>query len=298
MHAETLRQYQLAVAKGHNSREVEAIMLGPHHFHISAGIVSAVEAIGHHEFEKMEDKPSFPASANLPASEMLMTIAAARGPSVVLLRQRAEDIVVISVNGGVPYCMGSFYPGTRDMRDGSDGQCHAGSLAFVAFCLSLLNEPRRVTVSPAGGLDWTRQHRKLVQRLTGRAALAYSVVSWQVGAGVNARGNKGGDTDLKVALHWCRGHWRRADAHHPRSEWIRPHAGAKPGWFTWVRDCWKGHPDHGIKLQRHEPRMVGEKRERGGEVVSAPSAEKLAAMSAQQRHALVEAGFAPTATVQ
>lgn len=69
------------------------------------------------------------------------------------------------------------------------------------------------------------------------------------------------------------------------------------GWYCWAADCWKGHPNFGIKLQRHEPYFEGEPRSRyiGGESVL--DATRFAAMGAAQRAALAEAGFAPSSAL-
>lgn len=295
MHSSTLKQYRLAKSRGMLSTDVAALLTSPHQFHVSAGVVEAARTIGRHEFAG-DDEPRFPENSRLPAGQMVLSLQMDDGPVVVALRQRAADVVAIVFAEGVPQCIGSYFPGRREARSAPDGRGHEGSLAHIAFCVSLLNEPRRVTANPVTGVRWSKEQRAKIRKITGRAALAYSVVSWEVGSGVRAKGGRKEDASLRVALHWCRGHWRRAESHHPKSVWVQPFVSEVAGWYTWVAGCWKGHPDFGIKLQKHEARMQGERR-------SSPPAdfsgnEKLQVMGAQQRRATAEAGFAPTSKLQ
>ncbi|WP_333830991.1 hypothetical protein [Pararhodobacter sp.] len=308
MHPETLKQYELALTTGRSQDDLAIrVLAGPHHFHVSRALIKVARALAEYEGTASFDRGEefvFPTSSRLPAESMVLTHEDEGGQTHVSLLIDVGDQIALFVMGlGNLLAVGSWVPGRSGVSlsrkiSGSGSVQTIRSIMVQAFIISLMNEPRRVTICPAGGLDWTRQHRRQVKRLTGRAAMAYSLVSWQIGAGVKAKRNPGGNSDLKVALHWCRAHWRRAEAHHPRSEWVKPHLAARAGWHTWVQDCWKGHPDHGIKLQRHEPRMVGEQRQGVVAPMGVPSALKLNAMTAQQRHTLVEAGFAPTAAVQ
>jgi hypothetical protein len=163
-----------------------------------------------------------------------------------------------------------------------------------AVILSLINEPRRVITAEADGMDWTRQYRKAVQRTTGKAAQAYSKVRWEVGGEVRARIEAGADEAFKMPLHWCRAHWRKADAEMANAVWLASMLDRPAGYYLWVKDCWKGHPAYGLKLQDHEPRMIGERDAASCVERSVPSAAKLAAMSAQQRAMMVQAGFVPS----
>ena len=163
--------------------------------------------------------------------------------------------------------------------------------------ISLINEPRIVEATPASGLDWSRQHRKAVERVTGKAAMAFSVVSWKIGKHAKAIGSRLSEEGHPKALHWCRAHWRRAEEGQPKAEWVNIPRKGGWGWYCWAADCWKGHPDFGIKLQRHEPHFEGEPRSRyiaGDRVLDST---RFAAMGAAQRAALVKAGFAPSLTV-
>lgn len=171
------------------------------------------------------------------------------------------------------------------------------ALSRLSFILALINEPRIVEASPASGLDWSRQHRKAVERVAGKAAMAFSVVSWKIGKHAKAIGNRLSEEGHPKALHWCRAHWRRAEEGQPKAEWVNIPRKGGWGWYCWAADCWKGHPDFGIKLQRHEPHFEGEPRSRyiGGDRVL--DSTRFAAMGAAQRAALVEAGFAPSQTL-
>lgn len=317
MHPKTLDYYEAARLRGLTEKHWPIkLMLSPHHFHASDGMHKAAYAISRHELMVggAGSELTFPKGSRLPAPQMVLTVQHGDDVSVLLLHETEAGYVNVVLATEIRcFPMGSYKPGTSWHgavlpENCSDEAMKAGLAATsvdeinlilwrTAFLVSLINEPRRVTVSPASGIDWTRPHRKRVQRLTGKAAMAYSTVSWQVGAGVKAKGNPGGDSDLKVALHWCRAHWRKAAPHMESAEWVTPR-NRPAGWYLWISDCWKGHPDHGIKLQHHKPKMPDEKDRKGA---AAPSgvrnATKLAAMSAQQRAALVQAGFAPSASL-
>ena len=286
------------------------LLVKSRHFHISAGIDKVAAAITMHEASR-DTGFTFPKMATLPAQDVWLTgdgfqptekLGHSAFGGLAYALSSAPDgsvrVTFYSAAGGSLY-LGRFWPGV-DKLDVPSAEAFVElssmhAMMRVSMILSLMNEPRRVTVARGGEMQWPRQHRRRLERLTGKPALAYSTVTWQVGAGVRAKGNPDGDTDLKVALHWCRAHWRRADEKHPRSEWIQPYFAKEAGWYTWVRDCWKGHPDHGIKLQRHEPKMIGERRKGAVVPEGVPNAVKLTAMSAQQRAMMVQAGFAPSA---
>lgn len=304
----TLQQFQMA------DRPTQERLTKAHCFRVSKSLLQAATAMAAKAINGAEEDGStihLPSSARLPGNSIAISCEGDTA-GVTLLEVSADvskGINVSVVTEGVVLPCATFTPGSNSIflhmgRHGnyirenlSDNEIETLKVMLLRYAMvvSLINEPRRVVVSTASGIDWTRQHRRRVERITGKAAMAYSVVSWQVGAGVKAKGNPGGDSDLKVALHWCRGHWRKADPEWENAEWVAPTQGAPCGWYIWVKDCWKGHPDHGIKLQDHKPRMKGEKVRRGSHAPSSvPNATRLAAMSAQQRAMLVQAGHAPS----
>jgi hypothetical protein len=314
MHPATLDCYHAAKMRGRTSRDWPVkIMEGPHHFEVSPGIVDAAEAIAKNERSRMEagDPMHFPAGSRLPCDEMVFVTNADRETNVYLLWQ-AKDSVMVA--WACPHCIvpiGSWTPGTakgglfaaaelshpvaRAARQSLPDWLAEQGIWVLAITLSLMNEPRLVTRST---VEHPRTSRRRIERLTGKPALAYTKVTWQVGAGVKAK-RDGSDEDggLRMPLHWCRAHWRKAEEDWAGATWVEPRMGAPKGWYIWVTDCWKGHPDHGIKLQDHAPRMIGERAVGTAQEQSVPSAAKWAAMSAQQRAMMAQAGFAPSAAV-
>lgn|GEM_PF-6547677 len=297
MHPETLRQYELLRAK-RGPTDIEAILSGPHHFHVSSSLVRVAE-----ETMKAEARAQgpggqlvFPASGRLPAASMVLTAQPEKKnlDGVSVLRQRESEVVVYAVGDGEVYTVGSYFPGTPNLREASTGKNHWRELLRISLIISLINEPRIVDASPASGLDWSRPHRKAVQRVTGKAAMAFSVVSWKIGRRQRAISTHLTEEGHPKALHWCRAHWRRAVEGQPKAEWVNiPHKGGW-GWYCWAADCWKGHPDYGVKLQRHEPYLEGEPRSRFSGSDQVLDATRFAAMGSAHRAAMVEAGFAPS----
>ncbi|MFC3569189.1 hypothetical protein, partial [Paracoccus simplex] len=214
-----------------------------------------------------------------------------------------EGVSVFQFINGTPCFIGGFTPGGTKcwvpIEATQDCSVLSAQLtARLSFIVSLINEPRAVDRTPASGMDWTRQHRRAVERVTGKAAQAYTVVGWEIGRPVAAKVGQITTDGHKKALHWCRAHWAKAAEGEPKAEWVNIPRKGGWGWYRWVKDCWKGHPDYGIKLQRHEPHMPGDPKSLhvgvGSEVVDQM---RLAAMSAMQRHSLVEAGFAASVTL-
>lgn len=330
MHPNTLAIYQKAkrqyAAYGEQSgvrKEWLRLIEEARHIHLSQGIYDLAHQMTHEIFRRATPvdgklQAKAPTGGRLPADSVVLTVETNDYTSVFLLyktdiAQNAWCCVSAGVDndfvGFTP--LAGLIPGqgfldwTADVLSAaenggraacSDDQRHL--ICFkIAVCMSLVNEPRRVLTNPASGLNWSRQHRKAVECATGKAALAYTVVSWELGAAVRARITTGDDKTLKQPLHWCRGHWRRARQGMDRAEWISPTQGAPAGWYIWVQDYWKGHPSLGIKLQMHAPRRAGEKSAQSTNRIATPSAEKLAVMSAQQRALLVQSGIVPSATV-
>jgi hypothetical protein len=124
--------------------------------------------------------------------------------------------------------------------------------------------------------------------------MAFSTVRWKIGKRTQAIGNCLTEEGHPKALHWCRAHWRRAEEGQPKAEWVNIPRKGGWGWYCWAADCWKGHPDFGIKLQRHEPYIEGEPRSRFVDGPKILDETRFSAMAAVQRAALFEAGYAPS----
>jgi hypothetical protein len=314
MHPTTLEIYTEAkrVASNH---WIAVFCDSARHVHVTDGISSAAAAIAKHEVRRECERTGFwgrmPDSARPFAPVVCLTFQSDPG-RVGFIVQPASELWVRAFTiskeelNRYPFYTSAdavhsqWIPGTLEKGinkrvSDHERECeYLSEMMGIGVLLSLLNEPRRVEQRPASGLAWSRQYRKSVERITGKAALAYSVVSWQIGAGVKAKNRPDVESDLRLPLHWCRGHWRRAEPHWDGVVWLEPTQGAPAGYYIWIRDCWKGHPDHGIKLQDHRPTMKGEKPALIDCVTAVPSAEKLAAMSAQQRAMMVAAGCVPS----
>jgi hypothetical protein len=308
MHPTTLRVFERLKRSNPDHWSVRFCEVA-RHVHASRALGDAACAIANHQMSVLRDAGSVvpisaPIGATLPGQKICLTVEG--DPHAISFLTQAEfggpvdwSVVVYgpTIREGHPYAR--WVPGRpilcRDDASRDDAALVVSDAFRFGIILSLMNEPRRVSLRPASGLDWTRQHRKRIERLTGKPALAYSNVSWQVGAGVRAKNSKDGDSDLKMPLHWCRAHWRKAEPGMASAQWLEPTQGSPAGWYLRVKDCWRGHPDHGIKLQRHMPRMPGEKISEVEWPSGPPSEAKLAAMGAQQRAAMVQAGFAPSA---
>ena len=158
----------------------------------------------------------------------------------------------------------------------------------VAFILSLINQPRKVMLSREAG---PRQHRRRVEAVTGKAAQAWTNVGWPVGSPVFRRDGVLTTEGSRKALHWCRRYLAPAIKGEPKAEWIDGR------WQRWVRDCWRGHPAFGIKLQDHMPRLPGHKAGDKGDMLAILPQTKLDALSGAQRAALVASGHVASATL-
>lgn len=154
--------------------------------------------------------------------------------------------------------IGYFFPNGTLFTDGKfaddpvEGSTVSRIIAVSAFMLSLINQPTLVSDVPA----FTRQVRRSFQR-KGIDTSRWSVVSWDISRSSAARhaaltGGKEG-----VALHWRRGHWRRAEPHHKgakqRPDALRPEE--RDLWWQWIDGMWVGHPAYGFVQSVHAPKL-------------------------------------------
>ena len=115
--------------------------------------------------------------------------------------------------------------------------------------IRLINSPR---LTKKGLIP--RQQRRSAAKGMGKAVDSWHRVQWDIDKPVSAREpyDKGFH---KMPLHFNRGHWKRAEKHHPKSR-QRPNA-YKPehrtGWWTWIDGYWAGHPAFGFKKQYWTP---------------------------------------------
>lgn len=118
------------------------------------------------------------------------------------------------------------------------------SLRRVACILMVLNTPSFVTSVPCG----SRQARRHLARTKGIAQTRWSKITWQVDQ-VKAINSSDGTSNIQQALHFRRGHWRKAKDTDPKSV-------SFDGEFkTWIDGYWAGHPAFGFIKQTRHPKI-------------------------------------------
>lgn len=178
MRPETLKLFEERLGAGCSPKEhIMRILSGPHHFHLGPAELDAALAFARHEVEG-GGRIVFPVDALLPADPMVLTLEFAPSRCGVMVLYSEHDwIGAFSAHLTDHRVGGWFRPGRQEMRV-DDGN---GRLVFeVAMVLSLINQPRLVTVEPASGREFSRAHRRAVQRVTGRPATAWSTVRWSI----------------------------------------------------------------------------------------------------------------------
>jgi hypothetical protein len=285
MHPKTFQEYQLAKASG--EKDLCNILVKAKHFNAPAAMVKVALSLS----DDLAGRKgfAFPVDARLPARAICLTCETqilAQGTFYIAKGIDAPDgddwVVVNWFSNGAWTKAGSFKPGSLWCRPNPDADGALRLLWDIAFILSLMNTPRLVIHEQKQA---PRQQRRLMERTFGHAVAAYTEVRWTIGKPKTARTGTG-TTTRGLPLHWNRAHWQKANEGEPKAEWRSsgPHGA---GWYRWVSDYYAGHPDFGIKLQMHAPRMLGDKTRPGGLVPhGAMSAERLAVMDEQKRVAL------------
>lgn len=118
--------------------------------------------------------------------------------------------------------------------------------------LRAVNNPRLTIANNA----LTRQQRRNKNIGMGKAVDAWHKVTWNINEPVKAK-IPYDEKFHKMPLHWNRGHWKRAQEHHPKSQ-QRPNAlniNHRDLWWTWIDGYWAGHPAFGFKKQYHAPKI-------------------------------------------
>lgn len=267
--------------------------LAPAQYEIDRTITVLAKKIATHELTNQYaqgDFVSWPVAAQLPGAAMVLVLNLEQKQLVFVLHRRDDAVEVWAFSPfGTPALLGAFVPGsTRMFRHSGpfrpvDRQSSDNFMFLIAIIVSLINEQRRVEAQP---VKPERQTRKRQEHLTGQPAAAWFRVSWTIGKTVRAKGGKGNSNATTVALHWCRAHWRICEKSAPGATWHAP----RRAWYTWVKDCWKGHPDNGVRLHHYEPRLLDASRQSRRKV--APHRKSLAVLNAAKAEALRLAGFA------
>jgi len=123
---------------------------------------------------------------------------------------------------------------------------HVG-LRMVSFALQTINQPRYVV---AGKRDVSLVKRQSFKKATGRFTPdSWNLVSWNVDKPVKAKDYEEG-TGGKQALHYRRGHFRKAEPDWPTARW----SDARSRWEQYIHGYEAGHPAFGVKKSYHLPR--------------------------------------------
>lgn len=295
MHPATLMAYAANLERGmRRDHPLQRALAGPRHIHVSREIVSAAGTQRRNaQYGSDVLAKTFPSNARLPAAVVVFTLEVGKQTGIFVACQREETVFLSHANDDASHI--SFEPlGTiRTVQcSGRFGDLAGAVVQAIDFALvlSLINTPRLTVAQPAIIGLAAKPSRSAQKRLIpGRPATAWSNVTWRIGSPSAAPGEPGYVEEAhRRPLHWRRGSWVSCAPEHPSAEWVYD------GWRYWRRDCWAGHPAYGIKLQRHVPRLGGE---RGFDVedVAVLPAHKLAAMTDAQIAALVESGHAPSA---
>lgn len=260
---------------------------GAKHFVASERIAKTVGEMSASEMLKPGDDPMvFPTASRLPAKSIVLASDGLDG-HVICLWEIAGGGINLLYTDGVERSIGyTFFPGTSYMgQEGDSPDPEVRRVFEISLILSLINEPRLVLSSSRAA---TRQQRRRFERTHGRSAMAWVDVTWTVGKSVKATCSEGAESHRKP-LHWSRAHWRKSEESEASSVWVDAHYG--PGWYKWIKDSWKGHPDFGIKLGGHNPIMDGDRVQVDGAPSQVPP-ERLKFMDGAKRAALVVAGYA------
>ncbi len=146
-----------------------------------------------------------------------------------------------------PYLMGGYkINGGLELPYDTHEEKYRNSLSLIEIsgAFSLINQPRFVVRDASG----TRQQRKAAQRAHGVAVEAWHKISWNINEPVHVKETES-DRTFKMPLHYCRGHWRKANNHWDNVEFIQGE------WRKWINGHWRGHPAYGITKGYHAPKL-------------------------------------------
>ena len=132
-------------------------------------------------------------------------------------------------------------------KDAEVKQSMDTALRFAAMALQTINQPRFVVPSKR---DVSMVKRQAFRKATGRFTPdSWNLVSWNVDKPVKAKPYEEGGGG-KQALHFRRGHWRKAKEQWERARWSE----ARNRWEIYVHGYEAGHPAFGVKKSYHMPR--------------------------------------------
>lgn len=220
-------------------------------------VADEVKAAGDYAVANSGGKLGVPTSAKLPKANVIFCFPEDwfHGP-MIATEVGDTGVLIMQFRNGELQKVGVWDWAERtifvDDASSENGRWAFEYLCFVAFTCALINEPRVVQFSPA----LSRQQRRALQRGMGFAVDAWTRVSWDLSKETVAKVNS--DPSFhKMPLHWCRGHYRRAEQHYAgaiqRPDAFRPED--RDLWWQWIDGVWKGHPAFGVKRSVHAPVM-------------------------------------------
>lgn len=231
-------------------------------FDVSADVDQFILELVESEIERVTEggktEMAMPISSRPPSDFMCLTYPDHNREGCFILRSAEFDGVSIfaaTPSGMHPVGVYSSVDGTSQIDESvppkSTNQAFM-LIATIAYTCALINEPRIVTTEPA----FSRQQRRSMSRGMGFAVDAWTRISWDLSKETVAKVSR--DPSFhKMPLHWCRGHYRRAQSHYANA--IQRHdafrAEDRDGWWQWIEGVWRGHPAFGVKKSVHAPRI-------------------------------------------
>jgi hypothetical protein len=161
-----------------------------------------------------------------------------------------EDYKNGKVGDGVAF-VGTYTPGTDQISLGDvEERDSTWCFQIVASICCLISDPVLVRTVPAH----SRQVRRRLEAVGKNADAKTLAVKWTVLSDRDMV-QRYGRTGKGVALHYRRGHFRRAEPHFAGAMQM-PHAlraELREGWFQWIDGMWVGHPAFGIRRHDYTP---------------------------------------------
>lgn len=234
-----------------------------HLFVISAEIYTAAAEIAFIEKSKVSkwEELSVPVDAKRHGEVTILAVELLNGGySSISLGENSADPVghpqtvvsFVSNVSGTTRGIGAYVPGglvgisSRFASDDGLANAFCDLIFQCSIIMSLINQPNITSVSPA----LSRQQRRAMARSGKPSSGSLSIVRWNIGEGAKARALAASGGKPR-ALHWRRGHWRRAEQHYhgavQRSE---------GGWWQWIEGMWVGHPAFGVIKSIHAPQIA------------------------------------------
>lgn len=192
--------------------------------------------------------------ARLACPIQVLSIEADEGEIAVAAIQHpgAVEIEVVTGWDGRLTAIGIYRPGSDFVRTLTrPGQKQHDAFSLLLFdtitLIALINTPNHVTAEEGG----TRQTRRRLAREFGAVS---RVVRWKV-KGDQRRLTHGGSGETGVALHYRRGHYRRARPWFRNVERVRRPGDDAPQLYHWIEGTWCGDPAFGVVSHSYTPKI-------------------------------------------